>query len=367
MPMNSNQTGRPELPLKVLASLFVAWHFFAIFCAVTATSTSIVHPAPLPAVQLARSNYWYREALFFNNAYRFYVPDPGPVQTMWFRLEYEGPRGRSIAYWYEVPRRDQFSTRMAYQRHLSVTMLLQMQGFDPTRPEQLHPLSEVMQASYIRHVAHQFPRHPNANEAKELKQIDVYHVGRTAYPTGYQIQRGLYLDDPRWYRPVFYASYKPDGSKLELSPAKRILRETLPQLVQGLLAQGQDQPTYSDLFPVTAEFLLYDYHPLVYEMGYESKTALELVNPPAPMARLLREVPEVFEVFDRQPVVSPKVYGDLIYEMHRYMQVRRPVRLLEEDLPPLGFRPPPQKPTGPTGADRPPTVPSNPGRPAIGN
>jgi len=364
MPINSDQTGRPKLLLKVLASLFVAWHFFAIFCAVTATSTSIVHPAPLPAVQLARSNYWYREALFFNNAYRFYVPDPGPVQTMWFRLEYEAPRGRSIAYWYEVPRRDQFSTRMAYQRHLSVTMLLQMQGFDPTSPEQLHPLSEVLQASYVRHVAYQFPRHPKASEAKELKQIDVYHVGRTAYPTGYQIQRGLFLDDPRWYRPVFYASYAPDGNKLELSPAKRLLRETLPQLVQGLLAQPQDQPVYSELFPVTAEFLLYDYHPLVFEMGYESKAALELVNPPGPMARLLREVPEVLNL---EVVISPKVYGDLIYQMHRYMQARRPVRLLEEDLPPLGFRPPPQKPTGPTGADRPLPLPSNPGRPAIGN
>ena len=132
MRSNNPPSGWPTHWVKVVASLFVAWHFYSIFGAVTATSTSMLHPAPLPALQIARTSYMYREALFLHNAYRFYVPDPGPVQTMWFRLEYEGPKGRSIAYWYELPRRDDFSFRMSYQRHLSVSMLLQMQGYDIT-------------------------------------------------------------------------------------------------------------------------------------------------------------------------------------------------------------------------------------------
>lgn len=323
----------------------------------------MLHPAPLPALQIARTSYMYREALFLHNAYRFYVPDPGPVQTMWFRLEYEGPKVRSIAFWYEMPRRDEFFFRMSYQRHLSVSMLLQMQGYDPTKSDQLHPLSETLQSSYVRHIAYKFPKHPRANEAGELKKIDVYHAGRVMYPTGDQIRRGLTLDDPRWYRPVFYASYAPDGRKLELDAAKRFLRQSLPELLQGILSQSEEQASFSDLFPVTAEFLVYNYHPLL-ELGYESKQALELLNPPAPMARLLREVPEALDI---GPVINHQVYADLVLRMHQLMKVRRPVRPLEEDLPPLGFRPVPQKPPAPTGADKPPALPSHPGRPAIGN
>lgn len=367
MSPESRQFLAPQRWVKLALSLFVGWHFFAIFCAVTATSTSVMHPAPLPAMQLARNTYWYQQLLFMHNAYRFYVPDPGPVQTLWFRLEYEAPPGppigQPVAYWYEVPRRESFFWRMSYQRHLSVTMLLLMMGPDPNDPSRLHPTSEVVQSAYVRHVAHLFPRHPHVPEAGPLKRIDVYHVSRTTYPTGYDIQRGLTLDDPRWYRPTYYATFAPDGTRLELEPAKRVLRETLPGLLQNL--QGSE--FFSLLFPVTAEFLLYDYHFRI-QAGVPREKALEQLNPPGPMQQLLRIVPEVLDEAEKS-VVGASTYENLIRTMHQLCGARRGLRLLEDDLLPLGARPRVQEPLrfpgtaptpGPPNSSQPTATPSLP-------
>lgn len=321
--------------VKWALSLFVCWHFYAIFTAVTAASTSVMHPAPLPAIQLSRSTYWYQHLLFMHNAYRFYVPDPGPVQTMWFRLEYEveGLPGAPAVYWYEVPNRKDFFWRMSYQRHCSVTMLPIMMGPHPTKANELHPVSRILQESYVRHVAHLFPKHPALSEPNRLKTIDVYHVSRTTYPTGYDIQRNLTLEDPRWYRPTYYATFKPDGQREELLPTKRVLRESLPALLQSL--QGNE--FFSQLFPVTAEFLLYDYRFRI-AAGVDSQTALRQLHPPTPMQQLLRLVPETLVIVEKEPVRA-ETYHQLVQTFHELCAARRGRRLLEDDLLPLGVRP----------------------------
>lgn len=352
MSLEHEESLGPKRIVKLLLSLFICWHFFAIFTAVTAASTSMLHPAPLPAVQLARINYWYQHLLFLHNAYRFYVPDPGPVQTLWFHLEYEGPHGRKIAYWYEVPRRESFFWRMSYQRHCSVTMLVQMMGPDPLDQNKLHPTSETLLSSYVRHVAHRFPRHPKVADAGPLKRVEIYLVSRTTYPTGYDIQRNLTLDDPRWYRPVYYASYTPEGEKLPLEPSKQILRETLPNLLQGL--QGTE--FFSALFPVTAEFLLYDYRFRI-EMGVDSRTALQQLDPPNPMQHLLRIVPEVLDIAEKEPIGST-TYVQLVQTMHNLCGSRRGYRLLEDDMLPLGIRPRVQEPVTLLGTKPPATKPN---------
>ncbi|MCS7167414.1 MAG: hypothetical protein RMI91_14960 [Gemmatales bacterium] len=320
--------------VKVVLSLFVAWHFFAIFTAVTGQSTSLIHPAPLPALQLARYTHWYQHLLFMHNAYRFYVPDPGPVQTLWFRLQYAGERGRKVAYWYEVPRRNEFSWRMSYQRYMSVTMLVQMMGPDPTDQTRLHPTSEALLSSYVRHVAHRFPRHPQVPDAGPLQRIEVYLVSRTTYPTGYDIQRGLTLDDPRWYRPVYYASYNPAGERVQLEISLQILREQLP----NILANFRDTSEFfSALFPLTAEILLYDYR-FRWESGTDRQTALRQLNLPEPVQQLLRIVPEALDLAETKPV-GPATYSELVGTLHTLCGARRGLRLLEDDLLPLGVRP----------------------------
>src|SRR5207244_2073818 len=75
----------PPFGRKIIASLFILFHFGGILTAVTSVS-----PAPWLSTQIWTTVY--RPYLFFlwmNNAYHFYSPEPGPANLMWFCIEYE--------------------------------------------------------------------------------------------------------------------------------------------------------------------------------------------------------------------------------------------------------------------------------------
>jgi hypothetical protein len=110
--------------IKVCILVWVAYHFAGIVSAIT-------NPHPTPWLS---DQYWkriaspYLQFAYFNNAYQFYSPDPGPACELWVCVEYwpvgdDTGAGRECE-WHIIPRREEHFLDpfgLSYYRRLSMT------------------------------------------------------------------------------------------------------------------------------------------------------------------------------------------------------------------------------------------------------
>jgi hypothetical protein len=107
----------PQVVRRTALSLFFVYHFFGIVLAAN-TMPVVGQPAPWLNSQLSTHLYLkYLNFLYLTNAYHFYSPDPGPPQLLWFHIEYSD----GTSEWKKIPAREDFRTRLEFQRRLSVS------------------------------------------------------------------------------------------------------------------------------------------------------------------------------------------------------------------------------------------------------
>jgi hypothetical protein len=250
-----------RLPVQVgyaVALCWVAFHFAGITSAIT---------SPPPSPWLA-DQYWKRVAkrylqfAYFNNAYQFYSPDPGPACELWACLEYKSPGSEDDpeapkdCAWAYIPRRKehyQDPLGLTYYRRLSLAeRVAQYVGpnYVPLAVEEQQVFSRRQRAAsdgYIprrgwrdelehrvpnelvtRHILPSFARHlahDYVPPGKELKAVKIYRTlhliadlvqfhgydpgtGRNASPPMSPYNASLYL-------PYFQGEFTPQGELVD--------------------------------------------------------------------------------------------------------------------------------------------------------
>jgi hypothetical protein len=235
----------------------VAYHFAGILSAVT---------SPPPTPWLA-DQYWKRVArtylqfAYFNNAYQFYSPDPGPACEIWVCFEYEPDPGTpdlpdgspppKECSWVYFPKREHHYSDplgLSYYRRLALTENLaqyQPPGYValaaetdaairrretenhedriarygwPLDQERRIPneiVTRQILPAYVRYMAKNW-----ADPNRKVKSVWVYrtlHMITTLYqfhlhnPGTHEARRGMSPYDPQLYFPYFQGEFTPDG------------------------------------------------------------------------------------------------------------------------------------------------------------
>jgi hypothetical protein len=253
--------------------VLVAIHLSAILVAVVGAGNPRF-PAPILAAR-ARFLFMkpYLEATFLTNPYRFFAPDPGPTTLLWARLHYQDGSVR----WVEVPRREDFSSGVAYHRHLALVMLFDHLSVtspdvvDPNRRESL-PEGRIVLESYVRHLAHHYAgvkKDGATNPVKRIQFFTVWH--RVLEP--WQIQRGWEISDLRLYTPFYYGTFTAEGIQIDHGTTK-----IEPRLISEVAAMMLG----SDAYP------LFRQHP-----NTDRMELLEEIGAPAPIRALVLRFPEL--------------------------------------------------------------------------
>jgi hypothetical protein len=247
----------PMLLRRAAILLLVLFHFGGIMTAVF----SVAPPSGLNCWLTGMLwTYVYRpylQFMYLNNAYHFYSPEPGPAFQMWFRVSYDDPA--ATPQWFQLPRRDEFPSRLSYQRMLAMTdvSIIPRQGGpsadfflpdgryvrryqrawlkEPRIPylpaaqadkrdlawPDLNQYSEPSDlakkyiASYARHVAHdpkyRSPEKPDA----PVKSVKVYRV-RHNFLTPGEMAKGTFTpDEPTTLVPVYFGEFDAEGQLLD--------------------------------------------------------------------------------------------------------------------------------------------------------
>lgn len=255
---------------RLISGLVVA-HFAAIFLAVTSYSAPNF-PAPQLAVWASRPLQPYLQATFFNNAYRFFAPNPGTPAVLWFRIQY---LDRSVR-WLELPGRSAALVRAPYQRRLNLAVQLG-QYLAPmpagAEPKALSALGKTLLPSCIRHVASAAGRQAADGSPLAVRTVGVYCVLHGVLLPA-QVRAGWMPTDLRTYRATFLGAYTPDGERVD---------RFRPSVV--------DQP----IAYVTAGILEVDVLPHLQEHGTPGESLAELCLP-EPIQELLARHPELLAV-----------------------------------------------------------------------
>ncbi len=251
----------PRTPRRVVASLWILFHFGGITVAVTSVAPRD-QPAPWLSQQLWTRVYRpYLQFMYLTNAYHFYSPDPGLPSLLWFRVEYADKSSR----WIKLPVREESPIALHFQRRLALgeSVNLPMASRPPTTAEKaewerrmgqpypypyhdtwdqittrrqigvtMHkpplniPLDATdtqqysepqdyakrLVASYARHVAHT-ATHPE-NPQMPVANVRVYRVTHSIILPG-QIAEGYDPLDPAFYSPVYLGQFDADGHLLD--------------------------------------------------------------------------------------------------------------------------------------------------------
>jgi hypothetical protein len=240
-------TRLPARAIKLCMLAWVAYHFAGILSAIT---------SPPPTPWLA-DQYWkrigspYLQFAYFNNAYQFYSPDPGPATELWLCIEYrpagsgDDPGAEREFEWHYVPRRedhfiDPFG--VSFYRRLSLTEnVAQFQGpnYMPLPAEQQGMLARRESATRLnpdraikrmgwtvelerrvpnelvtRHVLPSFARHfakEYARPGKEVHSIKIYRtlhmITTLSQFRGYDPNMGQQVMGADPYMPNLYLPY----------------------------------------------------------------------------------------------------------------------------------------------------------------
>lgn len=247
----------PRWWVKALLSLLICGHWFAICTAVIAAGTP-QFPPPLPAVW-ARLYLTqpYLNFVFLTNPYRFYAPNPGPANLVWFRLEYADGSVR----WLEVPDRQQWRLRMPYQRHLCVALLFDQMGEsvsaqDPT-VRRLSPQGKVAASSFARYVARKYPKADVQGNPIPVSRVSIYTVMHSVMEP-YMVQKGWDVYDLRLYTPFYIGTFGPDGVQLDKGTEYMEYR-VVSDLVAHMLA--------TDIYPQFRKYPDRDRSEILAELG----------------------------------------------------------------------------------------------------
>lgn len=255
----------PQTARRIVVSLLVLFHFGGILMAVT----SIPPPnsnAPWLTVQLWTRVYRpYLHFMYLNNAYHFYSPEPGPPILAWFYLTYSDGSSR----WVKVPNREDFHTKLEFQRRLALCESINHQqpgppvnfdqiwyrrlagdGMENLRPEvrfrpphevsQLlatahpdflvippypahlmpahlqyrppTPYSRTMMSTYARHVARHYPS--ASDPAATVTGVKAYRMVQRIIMPG-EMVAGLDPYDKTTYLPFFQGEFDADGKLMD--------------------------------------------------------------------------------------------------------------------------------------------------------
>lgn len=252
-------------------TLIILLHFFAILTAVTSASGP-GFPAPVLAVLANKPLRPYLELTFLGSAYRFFAPNPGATNVLWFRVQYLDGTVR----WLELPRRQDFGTRTAYQRHLSVAMILNQYLAPPDEAgrQQLNEIGQICLASYVRHVARTIPRSGADGRPIAVRSVGVYDAFH-ALLTPEQIRAGRVPADLQNYKALFLGAFKPDGTRTD-----------------PFRPGTQDKP----ISYVAAGILAVDLYPLVKRQpAADPRQLADDLALPEPIRHLLSRYPELLD------------------------------------------------------------------------
>lgn len=256
---------------RLCVSLVLVLHFFAILTAVTAVS-SPGFPAPALALAANRPLQPYLQLTALTSSYRFFAPNPGAPNLLWFRVQYED----RVVRWVEFPRRQDFRLRMPYLRHLTLALVQngQVTAADNAPGWQLSQLGQICVASFIRHVAKTQTRTGSDGMPVPVRNVGVYDAVHAFMSPG-QVRAGWTRTDLRTYKAIFLGAYGPDGDRTD---------EFRPGLVEHPISQ------------VAASILAVDFYPLVRRCpGADSLRLAADLGLPEPIRGLLDRFPELRE------------------------------------------------------------------------
>ncbi len=213
------QPSQAKWYVKLIISLIILFHLSAILTHVIAGGGPFV---------MKQISSWYRpylKTMWMDNAYRFYAPDPGSTEVLWYKLQYEDGSTR----WTQVPRREDFYLRMPFQRHMSLallgSMMVEKEAVNPkedsasvasvlvnnqmTYRTVLNPQGEIYFRSYARHIGHKEHLHPASGSP--LVSMDCYLVHYNIR-SPYQMRMNMDMYDPRVLDIQFMATFSVDGT-----------------------------------------------------------------------------------------------------------------------------------------------------------
>jgi hypothetical protein len=205
--------------VKLLVSLVILFHISAILAHVLSGGRPLI-------MLMAASKYRpYLKTMWLDNAYRFYAPDPGPTEVIWYKMVYED----GSTQWTQVPpRREDVYLRMPYQRHMSIALLASMMNEQQLiKPKDdlnsavsilvnqqatvrtvLTAVGEIYFRSYARHIARLYAHHPESQSP--LAYMECYFV-QYLIRTPAEMRRQMDMFDPRKLRIQFVSCFTPAG------------------------------------------------------------------------------------------------------------------------------------------------------------
>jgi hypothetical protein len=248
--------GGPSRTIKLIISLVILFHCSAILFNVLAGGG--------PFVMREVAGYYRPYLVFFwlTNGYRFYAPDPGPTDVVWYHVHFED----GTVAWKVVPRREDYYLRMPFQRHMSISMLAMMTTRWVETPatedaaagasimarsrgtprEVLSPAGEVYFRSYARFVARALPSSPVSGSP--IAAIDIFRV-HYGIRTPSQVRMHYDMYDPRLLDISQVGTYAPDGAVVSDQHGflPRVADDFFIELVQNeivpLLERNEQLPT----------------------------------------------------------------------------------------------------------------------------
>lgn len=233
---------RPSVFIRLIVSLVVFLHLGAIIIYVIGAGGPFV---------MKQASSWirpYLKMMWLDNAYRFYAPNPGPTEVIWYRLQYDDGSTR----WTQLPKREDFYFRMPFQRHMSIallaSMMIEKEAIKPAEDAAsvanilvnnsvsyktvLTAAAEVYFRSYARHIARKEARHPT--RGSQLVSMDCYmtHYG---IRLPYDMRMNMDMYDPRTLQIQFIATYSPDGtmSNFEAGFRDRVADDLFIEIMQN--------------------------------------------------------------------------------------------------------------------------------------
>jgi len=268
----------PRLARRLVFSLLVVYPFCGI---VTATTAVPLPNNSMPWLPTLVWNHVYRHYLtfaYFNNAYHFYSPEPGPPTLVWFQVIFEDDNKKEHTYWKRLVRREDFPTRQQYQRFLSLTesvnqpmqppaakfaTLSNRRGEMAVRPrkyknsDRTHPPIKVPEQvpiqnqyrepselarryleSYAAYVI-RTTQHPE-NPDWKVKSVRVYRITHDLINPG-QMVNGLQPTDPTLFYAYYYGEYEYKWSEKQ--------KKMVAELKGSPFEEERDKIFFMDLLP----------------------------------------------------------------------------------------------------------------------